>query len=98
MKNISTVALIWHREIRSHDSCVYIDIFTYLISITNLGLNLNIAAIDLILNQGVCFSELGKFYDCSMEIVGTETVLRLFQTHFFVSSRPRFFQTGNFQI
>ena len=48
---------------------------TNLISITNLGLNLNVAATDVILNKGtstIHFSEVSKLWDYSMEIVETE--------------------------
>ena len=43
----------------------------------------------------ICFSELSNLRDYSMEIVETETFLRL---KFSVSSRPRLFETENFQI
>ena len=52
---------------------------TNLISITNLGLNLNIATTDLILSQGISpiqfgfFSELSKLQDYSMDLVETYT-------------------------
>ena len=69
-----------------------------LISITNLGLNLNVTAEDMILNQGS--SPLDLF---SLNLVNSETIywklliLRLFRESIFLFLRPRFFETTNFQ-